>query len=93
MTPEDIQYLRAELYVAQKEGLVSTMVRVSELQSLLDRMTRALDAAPDGVEIMGFVRQVEAQEFKRGHLPRIVVRRSPTRYHKEPLYNREELMS
>ena len=87
MTPEDILYLRAELSMAQKEGLVSTMIRVNELQSLLDRLARALAAAPVDVKIFGFVRPGEAMEFKSGHLASIRVRRSITQWHTEALYH------
>ena len=86
MTPEDILYLRAELAMAQKEGLVSTSVRVSELQSVLDRLARAQAAAPADVKIFGFVRPGEAHEFRRGGLGSIRVKRSITVWHTKPLF-------
>lgn len=86
MTPEDITYLQAELSMAQKEGLKATMVRIPELQSLLDRLARAVAAAPEGVGIFGFVREDEAKDFRCGTLRTIRVRRSITEWHTEPLF-------
>jgi hypothetical protein len=89
MTPEDILYLRAELAQAQQAGVTSTMVRVSELQSLLDRLARAQAAAPPGVKIFGFIRPGEAKEFRQGGLPSIRVKRSITEWHTVPLFHGE----
>jgi hypothetical protein len=86
MTPEDIAYLQAELSMAQKEGLPATLVRIPELQSLLDRLARAIAAAPPGVNIFGFVRPGEAKDFRSGALPSLRVRRSITEWHTEPLF-------
>lgn len=86
MTPEDITYLRAELAMAQKEGLPAISVRTAELQSLLDRMARALAAAPADVSIFGFVRPGEAKDFRSGTLASLRVRRSITAWHTEPLF-------
>lgn len=88
MTPEDILYLRAELIQAAQQGLVSTMVRVNELQSLLDRYDRAIAAAPAGIKIMGFVRPGEMQNFNSGSLASVRVRRSITQWHTEPVFRR-----
>lgn len=89
MTPEDILYLRAELAMAQKEGLVSTMVRVAELQSLLDRLARAQAAAPAEVKIFGFVRPGEARDFRHGTLATLRVKRSITEWYTKPLFHGE----
>lgn len=86
MTPEDITYLRAELSMAQKEGLPAIMVRTAELQSMLDRLARALAAAPPDVGIFGFVRPGEAKIFRSGELTTVRVRRSITEWHTEPLF-------
>lgn len=86
MTPEDIDYLRAELAVAQQQGMKAIMIRTSELQSVLDRFARALAAAPADVTIFGFVRPQEAKDFRTGTLDRIRVRRSITEWHTEPLF-------
>ncbi|WP_288075008.1 hypothetical protein [Pseudomonas sp.] len=86
MTPEDITYLQAELAMAQKEGLKATMVRIPELQSLLDRLARAVAAAPPDVSIFGFVRPGEAKDFRSGTLASLRVRRSITEWHTEPLF-------
>lgn len=86
MTPEDITYLQAELAMAQKEGLKATMVRIPELQSLLDRLARAVAAAPADVSLFGFVRPGEAKDFRSGALPSLRVRRSITQWHTEPLF-------
>lgn len=86
MTPEDITYLQAELAMAQKEGLKATMIRIPELQSMLDRLARAIAAAPADVSIFGFVRPGEAKDFRSGTLPSLRVRRSITEWHTEPLF-------
>lgn len=86
MTPEDLAYLRAELAMAQQQGLKTTTVRVAELQSMLDRLARSIAAAPEGVSIFGFVRPQEAKDFRTGTLARIGVRRSITKWHTEPLF-------
>lgn len=86
MTPQDIGYLRAELAQAQQLGLTTTQVRVTELQSILDRLARSIAAAPEGVSIFGFVRPQEAKDFRTGTLDRIKVRRSITQWHTEPLF-------
>ncbi len=86
MTLEDLAYLRAELSMAQKEGLPAVSVRTAELQSLLDRIARALAAAPADVGIFGFVRPGEAKDFRSGTLASLRVRRSITEWHTEPLF-------
>lgn len=86
MTPEDLAYLRAELAMAQQQGLKTTTVRVAELQSMLDRLARAIAAAVEDVTIFGFVRPQEAKDFGTGTLDRIKVRRSITQWHTEPLF-------
>lgn len=86
MSPEDIAYLRAELSMAQKEGLPAVSIRTRELQSMLDRLARALAAAPEQVTIFGFVRPGEAKDFRSGALASLRVRRSITQWHTEPLF-------
>lgn len=86
MTPDDITYLRAELCQAQQQGLPMLSIRVAELQSVLDRLARAVAASPEGVGIFGFVRSEEAKSFKSGDLKTIRVRRSITKWHTEPLF-------
>lgn len=86
MTLEDIAYLRAELAMAQQLGLPTVVVRVPELQSVLDRLARALAAAPAHVSIFGFVRPGEAKDFRTGSLASLRVRRSITEWHTEPLF-------
>lgn len=51
MKPEDIQYLRAELGRAQQQGDKTIIIRTPELQSLINRLDRAIAAAPPGVKI------------------------------------------
>ncbi len=86
MTPEDLNYLRAELVQAQQMGLPAVSVRVPELQSILDKLARAIADAPGDVRIFGFVRPGEAKDFSSGALASLRVRRNLTEWHTEPLF-------
>lgn len=86
MRPEDIQYLRAELAQAQQQGLRSLQIRVPELQSLINRLDRAIAAAPAGFKIFGFVRPEEAKKFRAGDISKIKTSRSVTVDHTQAVF-------
>ena len=86
MTPEDLQYLRAELAQAQQQGLRSLQIRVPELQSLINRLDRAIAAAPAGFKIFGFVRPDAAIAFRSGETSRIKTSRSVTVDHTQAVF-------
>lgn len=86
MTPEDIQYLRAELAQAQQQGLPAISIRTPELQSLINRLDRAIAAAPAGFKIFGFVHPREAVKFRAGDISKIKTSRSVTVDHTQAVF-------
>lgn len=86
MKPEDLQYLRAELGRAQQQGDKTIIIRTPELQSLINRLDRAIAAAPPGIKIFGFVRPDAAKAFRSGEISNLKTNRSVTTYYTQPVF-------
>lgn len=91
MTPQDIDYLRAELSRAQQHAAPGLMVRTNELQALLDRL-RHLELLPQQpVRIFGFVRDGEKEELRKQKTMTVRVRRVANEWYTNPVYVPQEL--
>lgn len=86
MTPQDEAYLRAELARAQQLNIPTTMIRVAELQSLLDQLRRLSLQPVQPVKIFGFAREGEVDQMYRGKVMTIRVRRVANDWCTEPVY-------
>lgn len=86
MDPQDLMYLQAELARAQGDGMPSLMIRTTELQSLISRITRLEQLPKQPVKITGYARSGEIQMMKHGKLMTMRVRRLPNEWCTQPVY-------
>jgi hypothetical protein len=82
-----LNYLAAELAQAQQLGIPATLIKVSELQSLLDQMRNLLLLPKDPVRVCGFAKPGELKALYTGTLRTIKLHRSRTAWHTQAVYN------
>lgn len=84
--PQDLQYLQAELALAQSQGARSLNIRTIELQALLQRYVFLERQPKQPVKISGYARPGEVAALKKGCLMTMRVRRVPNEWCTQPVY-------
>jgi hypothetical protein len=83
----DMAYLMAELAQAQQLGVTTAIVRVTELQSILDRMRNLMKQPTSEVRVCGYARPGEVDQMRRGKIMTMRVRRQPSEWHTQLVFN------
>lgn len=82
-----LDYLAAELAQAQQLGIPATMIKVSELQSLLDQMRNLMALPKDPVRVCGFAKPGDLKALYTGTLRTVKLHRTRTEWHTQAVYN------
>ncbi len=86
MKEDDLAYLSAELQQAQQMGITTTLVRVTELQGLIDRLKALNERPKQPVQMMGYCRPGEIRGLRKGSFGAIRVKRKPNEWYSQAVY-------